>query len=336
MAFFASKTLRAFLLRRTNHWRSPFLLPASRTILHRHLHQDGLIHPSAIVHPDAVIGQNVSIGPFCTVSGTSQIGNNCQLQTGSHIIGRTKLGHSCVLLTGAIIGANISGETNLGDNNIIGNYAVIGAKCQDLKYKDGDECFLQIGNNNDIREYCSIHRSSNSNDITVIGDNNLIMGSCHIAHDCQIGNNNIFANTTLLAGHVIVGDYAHTAGGVAVHQFCQIGSYCFIGGGSNISQDVPKYMMVSGERAELRGLNLEGLKRNDFSPVEVRKMRKAYRKIFMAKDVTKGNFEDRLSQVEQEEELSECEFVISMIKSIRDSFEQGRRGICKFGNWSSS
>lgn len=115
---------------------------------------------------------------------------------------------------------------------MIGHCALVGIKCQDLKYKSGDECFLHVGSNNDIREYSSIHRSSKSSETTVIGDNNLIMGFCHIAHDCKIGNNNIFANNTLLAGHVIVEDYAHTAGAIAVHQFCHIGSYSFVGGGS--------------------------------------------------------------------------------------------------------
>lgn len=225
------------------------------------------------------------------------------------------------------------GRTIIGRNNVIGHHAVIGVKCQDLKYKQGDECFLHIGDNNDIREYASIHRSSKSSEKTVIGDNNLIMGSCHIAHDCKVGNYNIFANNTLLAGHVVVEDYAHTAGAVVVHQFCHIGSYSFIGGGSVIAQDVPKYMMVSGDRAEIRGLNLEGLRRHEFSSTEVRSMRRAYQKIFMPKDIDSGAFVDRLSEVEQNQELAEFPAVCSMVQSIHDSFRQNRRGICKFRNW---
>ncbi|ONH97822.1 hypothetical protein PRUPE_7G212400 [Prunus persica] len=171
-------------------------------------------------------------------------------------------------MTGAVVGDDLPGRTLLGCNNIIGHHAVVGVKCQDLKYKSGDECFLEVGDNNDIREHTSIHRSSKSSDTTVIGNNNLIMGSCHIAHDCKIGNSIIFANNTLLAGHVVVEDYAHTAGAVVVHQFCHVGSFSFIGGGSVIAQDVPKYMMVAGERAELRGLNLEGLRRHGFTAQE--------------------------------------------------------------------
>ncbi|XP_010541048.1 PREDICTED: probable acyl-[acyl-carrier-protein]--UDP-N-acetylglucosamine O-acyltransferase, mitochondrial isoform X7 [Tarenaya hassleriana] len=119
---------------------------------------------------------------------------------------------------------------------------------------------------------------------SVIGENNLIMGSCHIAHDCKIGDNNIFANNTLLAGLVVVEDYTHTAGAIVVHQFCHIGSLAFIGGGFVVSQDVPKYMMVNGERAEIRGLNLGGLRRSRFTISEIRSLKRAYRKISISSD----------------------------------------------------
>ncbi|KAG8657020.1 probable acyl-[acyl-carrier-protein]--UDP-N-acetylglucosamine O-acyltransferase, mitochondrial isoform X7 [Manihot esculenta] len=232
------------------------------------LENPNFIHSSAIVHPNALIGQGVSIGPFCTVGSSARLGNGCQLYPGSHIFGNTELGERCVLMTGAVVGDDLPGLTVLGNNNIIGHHAVVGVKCQDMKYKPGDECFLDIGDNNEIREHASIHRSSKPSDRTIIGNNNLIMGSCHIAHDCKIGNNNIFANNTLLAGHVIAEDYTHTAGAIVVHQFCHIGSFSFIGGGSVVSQDVPKYAMVAGERAELRGLNLEGLRRHGFTATE--------------------------------------------------------------------
>ncbi|MBA0568072.1 hypothetical protein Golob_005589 [Gossypium lobatum] len=215
----------------------------------------------------------------------------------SHIFGNTELGSHCVLMTGAVVGDDLPGHTVIGCNNIIGHHAVVGIKCQDMKYKLGDECFLDVGDNNEIREFTSIHRSSKSRDRTVIGDNNLIMGSCHIAHDCKIGNNNIFANTTLLAGHVIVEDYVHTGGATVVHQFCYIGSFSFIGGGSVVSQDVPKYMMVSGDRAELRGLNFEGLRRCGFQVTEIKSLRTAYRKIFMPSNTNSMGFDERLYEV---------------------------------------
>ncbi|XP_031252393.1 probable acyl-[acyl-carrier-protein]--UDP-N-acetylglucosamine O-acyltransferase, mitochondrial isoform X1 [Pistacia vera] len=291
------------------------------------------IHPTAVVHPNAIIGQGVSIGPFCTIGSSARLGNSCQLYPASHIFGNTELGEHCILMTGSVVGDNLPGRTVLGCNNIIGHHAVVGVKCQDMKYKPGDECFLDVGNNNEIREHASIHRSSKSSDRTVIGDNNLIMGSCHIAHDCKIGNSNIFANNTLLAGHVVVEDYTHTAGAIVVHQFCRVGSFSFIGGGSVVTQDVPKYTMVAGERAELRGLNLEGLRRRGFTVLEIKSLRMAYRKIFMPVDANNVGFEERLTKVEQDEQLSNVPAVCSMVQSIRDSLTENRRGICKFRQW---
>ncbi|RXH78859.1 hypothetical protein DVH24_002377 [Malus domestica] len=170
--------------------------------------------------------------------------------------------------------------------------------------------------------YTSIHRSSKSSDITVVGNNNLIMGSCHIAHDCKIENNINFANNTLLEGHVVVEDYAHTAGAIVVHQFFHVGSFSFIGGGSVIAQDVPKYMMVAGERAVLRGLNLEGLCCNGFTATEIRSLRTTYQKIFMPADKNSRDFEEHLS--------AHIPVVHSIVQSIRDSFEEKQHRICKF------
>ncbi|KAK2398083.1 acyl-[acyl-carrier-protein]--UDP-N-acetylglucosamine O-acyltransferase [Trifolium repens] len=297
---------------------------------------NSIIHPSAIVHPNAVLGEGVSVGPFCSISSSAKLGSGCQLYPGSHIFGNTELGENCTLMTGAVVGDDYPGYTVIGSNNTIGYHAVIGVKCQDLKYKPEYECFLEIGHNNDIREHTSIHRSSKSTDRTVIGDGNLIMGACHIAHDCKIGNNNIFANSTLLAGHVEVEDYVHTAGATVIHQFCHLGSFSFLGGGSVVSQDVPKYMMVARERAELRGLNLVGLTRRGFNIEEIRSLKTAYRKIFICADTIAGSFDERLTQVEQHEGLIQVPAVRAMLKSIRDSFAEDRRGICKYRYWNDS
>ncbi|XP_021751201.1 probable acyl-[acyl-carrier-protein]--UDP-N-acetylglucosamine O-acyltransferase, mitochondrial isoform X1 [Chenopodium quinoa] len=294
------------------------------------------VHPTAIVHPNATLGQGVSIGPFCTVGSSVKLGNACKLYPGSHIFGYSQLGDNCILMTGAVVGDELPGKTVIGSNNIIGHHAVVGVKCQDLKYKDGDECFLDIGDNNEIREYSSVHRSSKPDEQTIIGHNNLIMGSCHVAHDCKIGNNNILANNTLLAGHIVVEDYIHTAGAAVVHQYCHLGSFCFIGGGSVVSQDVPKFMMVSGDRAELRGLNLEGMRRRGFSATEIKGLRAAYRKIFMPTDTESGSIEDRLKELEQHEELGQLPVICSMVQSIHDSFSESRRGICKYRHWNAS
>ncbi|XP_027922342.1 probable acyl-[acyl-carrier-protein]--UDP-N-acetylglucosamine O-acyltransferase, mitochondrial isoform X1 [Vigna unguiculata] len=300
------------------------------------LTKPSLIHPTAAVHPDAVIGQGVSIGPFCSVGSSAKLGNGCRLYPGSHVSGSTELGDNCTLMTGAVVGDDYPGRTVIGSNNSIGYHAVIGVKPQDLKYKQEDECFLEVGDNNDIREHTSIHRSSKSTDRTVIGNGNLIMGSCHIAHDCKIGNNNIFANNTLLAGHVEVEDNVHTAGATVVHQFCHIGSYSFLGGGSVVTQDVPTYVMVAGERAELRGLNLVGLTRCGFSSAEIRNLRTAYRNLFMRVDANAGSLEERIAEVELHEELGHVPAVRAMLQSIRNSFAENRRGICKIRHWNAS
>ncbi|KAJ7567658.1 hypothetical protein O6H91_01G001100 [Diphasiastrum complanatum] len=293
------------------------------------------IHPMAIVHPGAIINEGVVIGPFCTVGPEAKLGRGCKLYPNSHVCGNTEMGEGCVLLTGAIVGADIPGQTMLGCYNSIGHHAVVGVKCQDMKYKEGDECFLFIGSNNDIREHASVHRSSKSSDSTVIGDNNLIMGSCHVAHDCKLGNNNILANGTLLGGHVVVQDFVHTGGAVAVHQFCHMDSFSFIAGGSMVDRDVPMYMMVAGDRAELRGLNLEGMRRRGFSELEVKSIRRAYQKLFMNTDADAGGLEDRLFELDSNDELAKVPAVKLMLRSVRSCFEENRRGICKFRHWTS-
>ncbi|CAN1191457.1 Probable acyl-[acyl-carrier-protein]--UDP-N-acetylglucosamine O-acyltransferase, mitochondrial [Linum perenne] len=261
------------------------------------------VHPWAVIHPNPMIGEGVSIDQFCIVGPSAKLGNGCHLYPGINVVGYTEIGEHCVLMAHDVVGTDdLPGRTVLGANNIVGHHAVIGVKCQDLKYK-------------------------------VIGDNNMIMGSCHIAHDCNIGNHNILANNTLLAGYVVVEDYAHTASAVVVHQFCHIGSFSFLGGGSVVSQDVPKYTMVAGERDELRGLNMEGLHRRGFTLTEIQSLRAAYRKIFMPVSGNDMGFKERLAMLEIDEELSKVPVVRSMIQSVRDSFGESHRGICKFRQW---
>lgn len=293
------------------------------------------IHPSAHVHDDAVLEEGVEIGPLCTVGPGARLGPNCKLHVASHVFGSTEIGEGCTLLSGAIVGADLPGTTVIGSDNTIGHHAVVGVRCQDMKYKEGSPCFLKMGNGNDIREHTSIHRSSRPDDVTEIGDNNLIMGSCHVAHDCRLGSRNILANGTLLGGHVVMEDFVHTGGAVAVHQFCHIGAYSFLAGGSMVARDVPVYTMVAGDRAELRGLNLEGMRRCGFSDVQVRGIRKAYQKLFLATDPTMG-LEDRLTALELDLELSSDSAVVRLLVSVRASFQENRRGICKFRHWTTA
>ncbi|KAG0577251.1 hypothetical protein KC19_5G142000 [Ceratodon purpureus] len=294
------------------------------------------IHETAIVHPNAFIGEGVVISAFCTVGPGVSIGRGTKLHPGSHICGDTELGEDCEVMNGAVVGADILGRTVIGNHNTIGYHAVVGVKCQDMKFKEGDECYLHIGNNNDIREYVSIHRSAKSNDCTVIGDDNLIMGSCHVAHDCKLGNHNILANGTLIGGHVVLEDYIHTGGAVAIHQYCHIDSYSFLAGGSMVTRDVPMYMMVSGDRAELRGLNLEGMRRLGFSDLEVKSIRRTYQKLFMNSDTEAGSLVDRLSDLEANEEVTKVPAVVAMLRSVRNCFGEKRRGICAFRHWTSA
>ncbi|KAH6558194.1 hypothetical protein KP509_1Z074100 [Ceratopteris richardii] len=148
------------------------------------------------------------------------------------------------------------------------------------------------------------------------------MGTCHIGHDCKLGDGNILANGTLLGGHVIMQNHVHTGGGVAVHQRCQIDSYAFVGGGSMVVRDVPMYAMVTGDRAELCGLNLEGLRRHRFSHDEMRKIKQAYHKLFMIRE---GRLEDRLALVESSKEMMSIQAVARMIDSVKGCLGDNRR-----------
>ncbi|XP_010531762.1 PREDICTED: probable acyl-[acyl-carrier-protein]--UDP-N-acetylglucosamine O-acyltransferase, mitochondrial isoform X4 [Tarenaya hassleriana] len=283
------------------------------------------IHPTAIVHPDAVIGKGVSVGPFCTVGSSAKLGNGCKLYPSSHVFGNTELGDSCVVMIGAVVGDDdLPGYTVVGCNNVIGHHAVVGVKCQDMKYKAGDDFFLHIGDNNEIREFCSIHRSSKPTDKTVWRW--LLTDMSKISSLYEVCSYSLFVKQ----------DYTHTAGATVVHQFCHIGSFSFIGGGSVVSQDVPKYMMVTGERAEIRGLNLEGLRRSEFTISEIRSLRRAYRKIFISGDAVSLGMEERLAKTEQDKDLYGVPVVREMVQSIRDSFSENRRGISKFRHWSGS
>nr|DAD44457.1 TPA_asm: hypothetical protein HUJ06_002687 [Nelumbo nucifera] len=203
--------------------------------------------------------------------------------------------------------------------------------------------FCTVGSYAKVGNACQLYPGSHIFGDTELGDNCTVLTGAIVGEDLPgrttIGCNNIIGH------HAVIGvkcqdmkykDYTHTAGAIVVHQFCHIGSFSFIGGGSVVSQDVPRYMMVSGERAELRGLNLEGLRRCGFSAEEIKSMRKAYQKIFIPKDAKLGGIEDRLKELEHNEELSSFPVIRSMVQSIRDSFDETRRGICKFRHWSGS
>ncbi len=252
------------------------------------------IHPTAIVDPAAELDSSVILGPYTIIEKGVRIGQDTTIKP-----------HSVV-----------SGPTSIGSGNVIGPFATVGAPPQDLKYK-GEDTELNIGDNNQIREYVSIHRGTvTDRGVTTIGSDNLLMGYVHIAHDCIVGNSAILANAVTLAGHVEIEDHAIIGGLVAVHQFSRIGAYSYIGGLSGISKDVPPFVIVSGIRKQMRvsGINKVGLRRHGFDKDTLKKLDKAYRIIFMTPDLL---LQDALQQAA--DEISDCEPVNQLINFFRNS-----------------
>jgi len=217
-----------------------------------------VIHPQAIVDPKADIAPGAAIGPFSVIGADVVIDEGTWV--GPHVV--------------------INGPTKIGKNNRIYQFASIGEVPQDKKY-GGESTGLEIGDNNVIREYVTISRGTVQDaSVTRLGSDNLIMAYAHIAHDCQVGNFTVFANSTSLAGHVHVEDYVIFGGFTLVHQFCKIGAYAFTAMGSTITKDVPPYVRVAGQMAQPYGLNLEGLKRRGFSSDTITQLRNAYKIVY--------------------------------------------------------
>ena len=217
-----------------------------------------MIHKSVIISETAKISDNVEIGPFSIIGDHVEIGEGTRIN--SHVV--------------------INGPTIIGSENHIYQFTSIGDDPQDKKYR-GEPTRLKIGNRNTIREYCTISRGTTQDkSLTTIGDDNWIMAYVHIAHDCQVGNNIIFANSATLAGHVHVGDWAIFAGFTGAHQFCHIGAHSFIGMNSLTNKDIPAYTMASGQPVTPRGVNTEGLKRRNFSSEEINNIKNAYRILY--------------------------------------------------------
>ncbi|MCH7853639.1 MAG: acyl-ACP--UDP-N-acetylglucosamine O-acyltransferase [Proteobacteria bacterium] len=217
-----------------------------------------MIHASAIVSASAAIADDVEIGAYAIVGDDVEIATGTRID--SHVV--------------------IAGPTRIGRDNHIYPFASIGGDPQDKKYAY-ERTRLEIGDRNTIREYCSISRGTIQDEgVTRMGDDNWIMAYVHIAHDCQIGSNTIFANNATLAGHVHVGDWVIMAGFSGVHQFCHLGAHSFLGMYSGCNRDVPAYTLVSGQPAVPRGINSEGLKRREFTTEQIRNIKNAYRIVY--------------------------------------------------------
>jgi len=217
-----------------------------------------VIDPHAIVSPKAKLAPDVTVGPFTVIGPDVEIG------------------------PGTVIGphAVVNGPTRIGAENRIFQFASIGDSPQDKKYK-GEPTRLEIGDRNVFRENCTINRGTiHDKGVTRIGNDNLFMAYTHVGHDCDVGNNTVFANCAALGGHVEIGDWVSLGGLSAVHQFSKVGAHAFLAGGSIVTRDVPPYTMVAGNPAEPHAVNSEGLKRRGFTETQIRNIRDAYRILY--------------------------------------------------------
>jgi UDP-N-acetylglucosamine acyltransferase len=257
-----------------------------------------MIHPTAIVDPKAKIGEEVEIGPYSVIEKGVSIGEGTKI--GSHVVIRegTQIGKQCQVF----------------------QFASIGEAPQFLGYK-GEKTSLQMGDRNIIREFVTLHRGTpHGGGKTVIGNNNYFMAYCHVAHDCQIGNDVIMSNAATLAGHIVIEDRAIIGGIVAIHQFCRVGTYAILGGFSGVLLDIPPYTKAQGDRAKLFGLNTVGLKRANFSEETMKALRKAYRIIFRS-----GLRLEKAIKTVGEDEISHTPEVQHLLHFIQHS----KRGIAR-------
>jgi len=219
------------------------------------------IHPTAIVHPGARLADGVEIGAYTLIDEHVEVGAGTRV--GPHTV--------------------ITGHTRIGRNNHIYQYASLGAPPQDKKYK-GEPTRLEIGDGNTIREFCTFNCGTVQDaGVTRLGNDNWMMAYVHLAHDCQIGDHTIFANNSQLAGHVHVGDHAILGGFTAVHQYCHIGAHSITAIGTVVLQDIPPYVMASGNTARPHGINAEGLKRRGLSADTIASIKRAYKTLYKSK-----------------------------------------------------
>ena len=216
------------------------------------------IHSTAVVDPKAQLDSTVTVGPYTVVGPNVRIGSG------------TTVGPHCV----------IEGHTTIGRDNRIFQFNSLGAIPQDKKYA-GEPTVLEIGDRNTVREFCTFNLGTvQDQGITRIGNDNWMMAYVHIAHDCQVGSNTIFANNASIAGHVEIGDWVILGGFAGVHQFCKVGAHAMLGMNTSLTQDVPPYVILSGNPAAAHGLNIEGLKRRGFSREQINGIRQAYKVIY--------------------------------------------------------
>jgi UDP-N-acetylglucosamine acyltransferase len=264
-----------------------------------HIHHSATIHPAALIGDNTHIGEHVQIAAYASVADDVYIGAHSRIDS-----------FACVLQ-----------YTRMGSGNHIYSHALVGGTPQDLRFNN-EITWLEIGDNNRIREFSTLHRGTAAGcGITRVHSNTLIMAYAHVAHDCQVGNSVVMSNNATLGGHVHVGDFAVLGGLSAVHQYCRIGHYAFLGGASAIGQDLPPYMLATGHRAKILSPNLVGLRRLGVSPELIRALKAAYRLIWHSEQPRK----------EALEELKEEFGTMPEIQSLIDFINTSDRGIAAAG-----
>lgn len=253
------------------------------------------ISPLAFVHPEAKLGDNNQIGPFCYIDKNVEIGDNNTF----------------------LNGVTVHYGARIGNNNEFFPGASISTKPQDLKFR-GEDTLCCVGDNNSIRENVTLSRGTASKGKTVIGSNNLLMESMHVGHDCVLGNGLIIGNSTKFAGEVVVDDNAIVSASVLCHQFCHIGGYVMIQGGSRFSQDIPPYIIAGKEPTKYCGLNLVGLRRRGFSNELIDHIHNSYRLLY-----SKGILSEGIQEVKNNLQMTK------EISYILDFVENSKRGIIR-------
>jgi UDP-N-acetylglucosamine acyltransferase len=256
-----------------------------------------LIHSTAVIDSSAELAANVTVGPYTVIGPDVVIGAGTEI--GSHVV--------------------INGPTRLGEDNRIFQFASIGEAPQDKKYT-GEPTRLEMGDRNTIREFVTINRGTVQDvGVTSVGDDNWIMAYVHIAHDCHIGNQTIFANNASLAGHVTIADYVILGGFTLVHQFCSLGAHSLTAFGSGISLNIPPYVTVGGSPARAHGLNMEGLRRRGFSEDSRKLLKQAYKTLYRENNSLQDAIKILKDRVQGNAEL---ELLVSFL-------EQQKRGIVR-------
>lgn len=264
------------------------------------------IHPTAVVDPAAALHESVRVGPCAVIDADVTVGPDCVIQ--SH--------------------ARLMAGTRMGAGNVVHHGVVIGDVPQDLSFDPATATFVEVGDRNTFREGVTVHRATKAGGATRIGSDNYLMAHSHVAHDCVLGDRNIFANNATLAGHVHVDHHVFLSGHTAIHQFARIGAYVMVSGLTGVSQDVPPYVTVDGHRADIVGLNVVGLRRAGFDGEARKRIKAAYRLIYRS-GVTR---EDALARLAAEDDSPEVAEILRFFSADRRRAVTGWRRVGTSGD----